>query len=91
MRPEILPPWQGEYTSPSARDYVVVVTRYPTTCGANGPLLTSRARFAQMTDMDIYGPGGQENKNSDPNDESFVKYEDALRFSRALRDDKSGI
>jgi hypothetical protein len=51
MKPEILPPWEGEH-KPGGKEYVIVVTTYPTTYGENSHLTQSRQHFTRACDIE---------------------------------------
>jgi len=82
MKPEILPP-HHEHVQPNAKEFVVVKTQYPSTYGANRGRTYTKPEFYRQCDIDVFGPNG---KDPDPNKETFVNYEDALKFAREMRD-----
>lgn len=82
MKPEILPPWEGEH-KPGAGEYVIVLTTYPTTYGENSYLTQNRQQFYRACDYEIRGPNG----STDYDSKGFDEYADALQLARQVRDE----
>jgi Rad3-related DNA helicase len=68
------------------KEYVVVVTTYPTTYGANEGVERTEKRFLQESNIDVYGP----NKNVDPSEPGagFQEYKAAVAFAREILDNE---
>jgi hypothetical protein len=61
-------------------DYVVVVTTYPTTYGANDGMEWTPLELLQNSDSDVYGPDAK-NMGPDEPGSSFKEYKDAVAFA----------
>ena len=84
MKPEILPPWEGEH-KPGAGEYVIVLTTYPTTYGENSHLTQNRQVFCRACDIEVRGPDGK--PGFEPDSKGFDEYADAVEVARQIRDE----
>jgi hypothetical protein len=68
------------------KEYVVVVTTYPTTYGANEGVERTEKRFLQESEIDVHGP----DKNVDPSEPGagFQEYKAAVAFARGVLDNE---
>jgi hypothetical protein len=77
-------PERGSYTVPEGgNDYLVVVTTYPTTYGANSGVERTEREFLMQSDVDTYGPDGCQNDPDKPVS-SFKEYKDAVACAREI-------
>jgi hypothetical protein len=67
------------------KEYVVVVTTYPTTYGCNSGERWTDAEFIRGSDIDVYGSDG---KCEDPDEPGFNEYKDAVVFAREMLDEE---
>jgi hypothetical protein len=69
-----------------AKEYLVVVTTYPTTYGCNRGKSYTKQQFLRESDVDYYCPSG---KNADPIPGSgFKEYKDAVACAREMLDEE---